>query len=676
MNKLIATFLMTLVLAAQTGSALFEKALVKERAEGDFPGAIKLYQEILRKHASDRPLIAKTLVQMAQCYEKQGSGEARKLYDRVIREFGDQRMMADMARERLAALGQVKTATVGMSVRQVWNPAIDDWGSVSADGRWLSFVDWSTGDLAIRDLTTGENRRLMNHGSWEEREVEAEGNKISPDGRQIVYMWNSWKKKGGGYELRLINSDGTGDRLLYRLENGGYVEPYDWSPVGKWIVAEVLPTGKLGTYQLALISVPGGAARPLITFQARRPYRAFFSPDGNWLVYSVPTDTHSRLNDVFLLDLRNPVEGRLEIPLVSNPADDRVMGWSPDGSLILFRSSRGGSIGAWLLPVGDGQAAGEAKLVKGDMGDWGPLGFTRNGSYLYSLKQGGSDVVTGVLDPATTKLALVTGQLEGNTIGGLWSPDGTKLLFRSTQRPELRIRDVASGAERVVRPQLAGIGGGAWHPDSNSMLIEGISMDKKDAGIFRVDSATGEAVLLMSRAPGWVIGRFAMSPDAKTLYYKPNHFAITARVLATGEEKIVYQGKEGGGAIFHFAVSPDGMSIAVLHSTRSIMIFPSAGGPARERFVLPEKSQDRLQSLDWSPDGKQLFVSVKSGNPARFLLWRLPAQDGEPVVSALDSDLRFLTVHPDGKRIAGSVTRNWTEVWALENFLPQVQAAR
>ena len=34
-----------------------------------------------------------------------------------------------------------------------------DWyGSVSFDGRFLTFVDWDTGDLALRDLKTGDRK--------------------------------------------------------------------------------------------------------------------------------------------------------------------------------------------------------------------------------------------------------------------------------------------------------------------------------------------------------------------------------------------------------------------------------------------------------------------------------------------------------------------------------------
>ena len=37
---------------------------------------------------------------------------------------------------------------------------VDNTGSVSSDGRSLTYTDWTTGNLAVRDLATGEKRQL------------------------------------------------------------------------------------------------------------------------------------------------------------------------------------------------------------------------------------------------------------------------------------------------------------------------------------------------------------------------------------------------------------------------------------------------------------------------------------------------------------------------------------
>src|SRR5438105_11320383 len=89
---------------AQSGNDLFQQALVKERTEGNLPEAIKLYQSIVQKYGSDRKLVAKALFQIGQAYEKLGNAEARKAYERIAREFADQKEVAADAGRRLAAL--------------------------------------------------------------------------------------------------------------------------------------------------------------------------------------------------------------------------------------------------------------------------------------------------------------------------------------------------------------------------------------------------------------------------------------------------------------------------------------------------------------------------------------------------------------------------------------------
>ena len=109
------------VALAQSGYDLFQQALVKERAEGKLEEAIQLYKRIVQEHAGNRILAAKALVQMGQCYEKLGKDEARKAYERVLRDYADQNEAAAQARARLAALsGNGASRSSEMVARRVW----------------------------------------------------------------------------------------------------------------------------------------------------------------------------------------------------------------------------------------------------------------------------------------------------------------------------------------------------------------------------------------------------------------------------------------------------------------------------------------------------------------------------------------------------------------------------
>ena len=82
---------------------LLREALHKQQVQGDLPGAIKIYQQIVSARNGDRSVTARALLELAGCYEKLGQ-QAEAVYQRIVRDFADQ-PVATQARARLAALG-------------------------------------------------------------------------------------------------------------------------------------------------------------------------------------------------------------------------------------------------------------------------------------------------------------------------------------------------------------------------------------------------------------------------------------------------------------------------------------------------------------------------------------------------------------------------------------------
>ena len=60
------------------------------------------------------------------------------------------------------------------------------WNEPSPDGRYISEIDWSTGNLAVTDLVTGEMEQVTQHPY---DEGFAYGSVFSPDGKQLAYRW-------------------------------------------------------------------------------------------------------------------------------------------------------------------------------------------------------------------------------------------------------------------------------------------------------------------------------------------------------------------------------------------------------------------------------------------------------------------------------------------------------
>ena len=117
-----------------------------------------------------------------------------------------------------------QAAEDGLRTELVWPKAVgvSPQGSVSHDGKFVTYVDWlDEGNLAIRNLSTGENRRLTHTAdgvSGNADDAFASNSRISPDGKQVVYSWAHVSPAG---ETAAPAVGRRSDRTAYHLEPGG-----------------------------------------------------------------------------------------------------------------------------------------------------------------------------------------------------------------------------------------------------------------------------------------------------------------------------------------------------------------------------------------------------------------------------------------------------------------------
>jgi hypothetical protein len=102
-------FCSAVLVVAQSGETLFQSGLAKERIGGDIPGAIGIYERIVRDFASNKALAAKTLIQPGGCYDKLGKAtKAWPYYEQVINKYSDQKNRVVEARDRMAAASDAR----------------------------------------------------------------------------------------------------------------------------------------------------------------------------------------------------------------------------------------------------------------------------------------------------------------------------------------------------------------------------------------------------------------------------------------------------------------------------------------------------------------------------------------------------------------------------------------
>lgn len=685
---------------------LLIEAINKELVEGDLQQAIELYKQVISKFSSERPVVARALLRLGEGYEKLGQPEAREAYETVLREYAEQAEQASTARTRLAALrpSPAEADASSLTIRRVWGgPSVDLEGGVSPDGSYLSFVDWSTGDLAVRDLATGTNRRLTNTGGWDQGADYAVWSKPSPDGRQIAYTWFATSEDS--VDLRIIGLDGSPPRVLYANEELVYPRPEAWSPNGEELLATFARKDRIN--QIALISVKDGSVRILKTLDWRQVAGMSLSPDGRYIAYAFPPQEDSPKHDIFVL----ATNGSRETVVVEHPADDAGPVWTPDGRHLFFTSDRTGTTDAWVVRVADGQPQGSPELLKRDVGRSVSLGFTRDGKYYYGVGRRTQYLYTAELDPqAGGVVASPTAAIErfpGSNGLPAWSPDGKSLAYLSLRSSlpvgpvdppiTLCIRSLETGEEREYSLGLTSEGYLFlhWSPDGRWLLVKAVDR-KKGTGLYQIEAHTGEVTLIRHFSDEdnfqW-FGDAAFLPDSRSILYTYTQKStqtspILRRDLESGEEEVV---RTFDGIIPSIALSPDGRRLALIRARSpwgdaseaegtTLELMSSGGGASRELL----KTQDYFEgissfpgALTWSPNGRELLF-VKGAyfdleKPAG--LWQISADGGEPQRLGIEMlGLRDIDLHPDGRRIAFTGGSKWaSEVWVMENLLSELE---
>lgn len=706
----IVSLLVTLIAAAsltaagqsQTAETMLEGARRLEVVDGDLKGAITQYQAVVDRFSrTDRSAAARALLLMADAYQRMGDAEAQRVYERLLRDFGDQKEAAAVARARLARMQSPAVSESGPTVRRIWAGKDKDFGPdvPSPDDRYWS-AEAATGDVVVRDLRTGVDRRVTNApGDWSEYGYGL----ISPDGRQVAFNW--YMHKENVVELRVASlaaGEPVRPRTVFRAElrAGAYISA--WMPDGKQLL--VLRENPGRTWQIGSVTIQDGSFRSLKSLEWRKPNVISPSPDGRFIAYDVPEGEAGSPLDIFLLATDGSQEAVLR-----NPADDSFPMWSPDGSTLVFLSDRTGNNGLWTVPIRDGRPSGPAALVRSNVGAITPLAVTRSGTFYYRSNTGGlrNLFVTDLDSVQVTKTPVAgTERLVNLNVGPAWSRDGEQLAYYSfrdlfdindsaatrsttTTIKLLVIRSRKTGEERTVPlpprvvysvPRCCLLTGPKWFPDNRSVLIESRDAQGAGFGFYRLAIDTGNTELLAHVPRG--APAYELSPDGRTIFYTigsgiDDRFKLMRLDIETRRESELKSVPWSTSDITSIAVSPDGLQLAMVLIGGIVEVMPTSGGQSREVFrpATPDGDTGPLrQSLTWTPD--QRFLLWVRGNRT---LWKVPAAGGQAEKVGIPMEnLKNLAVHPDGRQFVfdAATEEPGHEIWALENFLPSVKAKK
>ena len=688
---------MSLSVAAQQGSqglqAQFERARLLEENSKTLNEAIALYKQVAAQAGANRALAAQALLRAAAGHQKLGDAEAKTIYERIVSEFPDRKAEVALARARLSGTAPVRggaDAESQLTTRRVLSQYAMFW-EPSPDGRYLTFTNLN--NLFVRDLASGDVRQLTRGGvgATPARGPEyPENARFSSNGRQLAYGW----KTPAGYQLRMIQLDGSDERTITKNPEHEWIGPAAWSPDGARVLAKINSRGNAG--QIAWVLLRDGGVQVLKTAPWTALGRVALSPDGRYIAYDQRSEERPAARTIFVLS----ADGSKQVAVTDGSSRDEVIGWLPDGGALAFATYRSGSPDLWLLPLKDGVVAGTATLVKRDLRAFQPLGLTKNGSLFYTQVVTTGDAYVASVDwdaGRVNDVQKINTNLTAD-FGAAWSPDGSQIAYVAHRGTELQRRVIAvhtikDGSTREVVPTddltIQTTGGHQWSADGTAYLVNAASPTHRWA-TFSIDLRTGRPRTLAAFTNGYAQIPQWLNGGRSLLYVFRDQFKPTARIVVrdveSGTERDVPHGFESEpGAVV--LASPDERTLVFVAGSQgrppdALRLMSLAGGAPR---ILLEAPGELLSPVVWTPDSRRLVYARRTptvtppapGARPESSWWVVDVNTGE------SRQLNFpppapagFAIHPEGRRITYTRSNDQIEVWTMDRLSSSMTTSR
>jgi len=559
--------------------------------------------------------------------------------------------------------------------------------SPSPDGRYLTDIAWGVdAGSSFIDLETGEETQIPNQDHTGFADT---GSAFSPDGSRVAYAYLG----STGYEVRSIGVNGADPRVHLRYSSADgddFAEVADWSKDGQYLLINGYPAE--GQAHIATINVATNEYRILKTVDMRGPGSSFFSPDGRFVAYGLRSHPSSRERDIFLVSR----DGSQGTTLIRTPDHERLLGWLPDGSGILFHRSADDSWAIWKLPMRDGRPAGPPELVKDDVLNMTGFGFSDD-AYFYGVTVSRRGIHTASFDLDTGR-ALEALKPVSDTPGlftsfATWSPDGTRIVYFATQPG----RNNESQPSRIIVQSSTGeilqdLPLALSRPTPPGWTAHGLvvltrrSNDIGPAGYYLVSLETGEATYLRESPGDRDDSRQAVtvSEDGSSFFISDSPSgAIIEYDLATRSERVLVEGD--GHILDRFPGFPDawigGVTVSpdedkvLYHVPMGAWPWDASSPDGGMAVVILSRSTGEsrvirgfnyLWDSAWSSDGRYVVSQGWLEGQEGRQLFRISAEDGSVIVLAEGSErFRQPRVSPDGRHILVVAGERRQEIWRM-----------
>jgi Tol biopolymer transport system component len=499
----------------------------------------------------------------------------------------------------------VKVIGAGVPLRLTTNPAADMSPAWSPDGRSIAFIRWSAAGSGIYvipplggrerilaeldtrgsfaggwtlswtldgsflaaatkgapeepysiflfSVETGERRKLTSPPPGSQGDFRPA---VSPDGKTLAFERRAGRS-GAADLYRVSVEGGEPERLTF---DNAYITSLAWTANGREIMFGTLPGRSVGS--LWRIPAEGGAPERLPIFGQNVIVPAV-SRQGDRLAYE------QSLADVNIWRIAVPGSTRRSTPpmkLISSTLQDMDPQYSPDGTRIVFVSTRSGNLEIWAC---ESDGANPVQLTDMEMVHGGTPRWSPDGRLIAfdSDVEGNSDIY--VVSGEGGRVWRLTADPAGD-VAPSWSRDGRWIYFGSDRSGSLQIWKMPAdgGDARQVTRQ-----GGFEGFESPEGAFFYYAKGQNVPGIWRVPVEGGEETLVLDHhgAGYWrywaVVAEgiyFATAEEASRPVIEFFNFATGKVTQVAALEKRIVEGEAG------MDVSPDQRWILYMQEDQS-----------------------------------------------------------------------------------------------------------
>ena len=306
----------------------------------------------------------------------------------TVKGLGSPRVSPDGTRVAYTVSNEVLTADKSEYVTQIWLASIDGKENTqltfadrsssnpkwSPDGKWIAFTSTrkdSKNNLFVLRVGGGEAEMLTDlKGSISDFEW-------SPDGKSFAYTmtdpktddeekndkarndfrWVDENIKFARLYLLSLQKDESGKRMPKKLVTANrHVTGFNWSPDGRSVVFNHVSNPSANewpTSDISIVDIASERVTPLASTAAAES-ALHYSPDGKW-ISGIATDVPAHWAQSYTIRVYPAAGGQPRVFENSHDSQPSVIGWTPDGSQILFYESKGTGTALYSVDIASGK---------------------------------------------------------------------------------------------------------------------------------------------------------------------------------------------------------------------------------------------------------------------------------------------------------------------------------